>query len=416
MGNSEEIRHLMKKEFAEELIAIADWWTENLVESSQSSLVGLVDENAKKHCDSRRSLVYTSRVLWFFSELAKHNTNESKNQKYTAIATMAYQSIIDEFYDQTNGGLFWEVSGDGHPLDRSKKVYGHAFCIYGLASYYEVTRSQEVADFSKELFETLNARFLEPQFGGFMETLGDNWRVIKDLRLSDDDQNYPKSMNAHLHVMESFTHYHRLWPTEASESALRNIIQIFRTYIVRDKVRLLLFANLDWSDQSEGVRSFGHEIEFSWLVCEAAEVLGCPDTTKWARAVAVAIADCILDVGMTAQGRIIESDSSSSVWWMQTEAIVGYINAYQIAGNAKFLEAAALAWSLVKKEHLSEHKGLWTWHDHNGAKKYFAGPWKGPYHDGRAMLEAKNRLEKIGPWLIDSSPAGTPVMTNSSPD
>jgi len=249
-----------------------------------------------------------------------------------------------------------------------------------------------------------------------METLGDNWRVIEDLRLSDDDGNYPKSMNAHLHVMESFTHFHRLWPTKASESALRNVIEIFRTYIVRDKVRLLLFAKLDWSDHSEGVRSFGHEIEFSWLVCEAAKVLGCPDTTKWARAVAVEIADCILDVGMTAEGRIIESHSSSSVWWVQAEAIVGYINAYQIAGNAKFLEAAASAWSLVKKEHLSEHKGLWTWHDHNGAKKYFAGPWKGPYHDGRAMLEAKRRLEKIGLWPIDSSSAGFPVMTNSFPD
>lgn len=402
---------LMKSEFANELDAIADWWADNIVDTSSGTLFGLIDGHAKKHSDGRRSLVYTCRMLWFFSEMIKDCDDEGDKQKYLEVAQIAFDSISSDFLDRVNGGFFWEIGGRGEPIDRSKKVYGHAFCIYGLVSFSAATGSSVAARLAEECFAILENRFRDRKFGGYVETLGEDWSPAADFRLSDCDGNYPKSMNAHLHVMEAFTSYHRFFDNETSKAALKDSFELFRSYILRDSSRLILFADLDWADQSGDERSLGHEIEFSWLACEAAETLGCEETIKWAQEEAVKIANHILHHGMTAEGRIFEGDSDSSVWWVQAEAIVGFINAYEVTGEVKFAEAALNVWKFIKNHHRSEHNGLWTWYDSGTVKgneaKYLAGPWKGPYHDGRAMLEGVKRLEQ----LVKASDALSSVLS-----
>ena len=43
--------------------------------------------------------------------------------------------ILPHFEDTERGGVYWSVTADGEPLDKTKHTYCQAFAIYGLAAY-----------------------------------------------------------------------------------------------------------------------------------------------------------------------------------------------------------------------------------------------------------------------------------------
>lgn len=101
----------------------------------------------------------------------------------------------------------------------------------------------------------------------------------------------------------------------------------------------------EWHVKSELV-SYGHDIEGSWLLVEAAEVLGDEKLLQRVRTVALSMAEAALEEGIAGDGGIWnEADGSGLLskdkdWWPQAEAVVGFYNAYQLTGNQRFLNAA----------------------------------------------------------------------------
>ena len=88
------------------------------------------------------------------------------------------------------------------------------------------------------------------------------------------------------------------------------------------------------------------------------------------------------------------------VWWVQAEAMVGFVNAYQHGGDRKFLEAAAKIWEWVKNFQIDKRKGSewWAEVDFNGnpmPKVTMVNEWKCPYHNGRMCMELINRKTDI---------------------
>src|SRR6202012_3144386 len=97
-----------------------------------------------------------------------------------------------------------------------------------------------------------------------------------DLRLGDDDLAAKKSMNTHLHVLESYTGLLRVWPDTRLRERTRALVEIFLARIIdRETPRFNAFFEDDWSVRSRHV-SPGHDIEGSWLLCEAAEAVADP--------------------------------------------------------------------------------------------------------------------------------------------
>lgn len=81
-------------------------------------------------------------------------------------------------------------------------------------------------------------------------------------------------MNTHLHILEPYTNLYRVWKDEHLEQQLRNLINLFTDKILnKDTFHLQLFFNDDWQSKYPIV-SYGHDIEASWLLHEAALVTG----------------------------------------------------------------------------------------------------------------------------------------------
>jgi mannobiose 2-epimerase len=159
---------------------------------------------------------------------------------------------------------------------------------------------------------------------------------------------------------------------------------------------------MDWTDRTATV-SFGHDIEASWLIWEAAEALHDRDTMARVRPLVLGLAQATLTDGFNGRGGLSYERSfdghldRDGEWWGQAEGMIGFVNAWQMTGERGYLDAAAGLWEYLKAQYGAGGGGEWTWYGADAGRPPvgLAGPWKCPYHNGRAMIELDQRLKTV---------------------
>jgi mannobiose 2-epimerase len=212
-----------------------------------------------------------------------------------------------------------------------------------------------------------------------------------------------KSMNTHLHLLEAYATLLRYHEDTTVRLRLRELIEICLKYIVHPATHhFILFFDEQWHPRSD-VISFGHDIEGSWLLCEAAQILGDPGVLRRVREAAVKMAQAVYDQGLDTDGGLLyEADTTGIIdddkhWWPQAEAVVGFLNAYELTGRQHFMDAAERSWAFIE-HHIVDHEfGEWFWLVSRAgvpdASKDKVGPWKCPYHNSRTCFEVMERLD-----------------------
>jgi mannobiose 2-epimerase len=256
------------------------------------------------------------------------------------------------------------------------------------------------------LFQLIETYY--PDFGnpGYLEVFERNWKLADDMRLDANDMNAAKSMNTHLHILEAYTNFYRIHPADAVKRKLEELIVIFLDKIIdHSTYHLKLFFDAQWRNQSDAI-SYGHDIECSWLLYEAADVLRSRDLLARSRKIALEMAHRILEEAITSDGGIVyEADGQGNLtdsdthWWAQAEAVVGLLNAYQLSGSKYFLCAAEHCWKFIEDYLSDQTYGGWFYKVSSARKvvdtEYKISEWKCPYHSGRACMELISRLENI---------------------
>ncbi|MBN1378265.1 MAG: AGE family epimerase/isomerase, partial [Gammaproteobacteria bacterium] len=267
---SESFSDSLQTEFYQELLSIADWWIEHVIDFENDRFVGEVDDSNNINPVAHKSAVFSTRLLLFFSEVARM-TGKSL---YAEAADLVYRYLIKYFVDQECGGIYWEVNSEGVIVNPRKQVYAQAFYIYALCAYYRLTGKEESLQRAGQLHELLETFAHDDNKKGYIEALSCDWGLQDDLRLSEKEPNLPKTMNTHLHVLEAYTSLHAIKKNDKTRKSLRRILDYFLAYFINyDAGHLNLFFDADWNNQSPGY-SYGHDIEASWLLWEAAEILG----------------------------------------------------------------------------------------------------------------------------------------------
>ncbi|MES1158353.1 MAG: AGE family epimerase/isomerase [Terricaulis silvestris] len=381
-----------------EFEAILDWWSTHAVDP-RGGFYGEVGADNAPNLAAGKGAVLNARLLWFFSLACLHRRSDQAR----LLADRAAEYLRSAFLDEHNGGLFWEVDSGAIPIQRRKQTYAQAFAIYGLCEHFRATQNPASRDLALHLFDLIEAHLADHKHGGYIEALAEDWSPLHDMRLSELDANMPKSQNTHLHVLEAHTALVEIAPSPRTETALKCCIGVFKNRLFNPTTKhLRTFLDLDWSDRSEGV-SFGHDIEASWLLWRAGEVL---DRTEGAELapIVVDLAYTTLREGLDDRGALLaEQDFNGAldgrrVWWAQAEAIIGFLNAYEITGDELFFNAFERVWAFTKR-HVKDANGEWSWWSDLDApsadRAYKAGFWKCPYHNGRAMLEVSQRLRVL---------------------
>jgi len=382
---------------------ILPFWTGPALDHEQGGWVAWMTNDLRVDRSKPKGLIVNARILWTFSAVHRYQPDPL----YRQMADRAFDFVMNRFWDEEYGGAHWRLDGDGHVLDTAKKIYGQAFYIYALAEYYLAFGAPAARKRAVELFDLLEAHAHDPQGGGYWEVRRRDWSEAADSRLSDKDLNEKKSMNNHLHVLEAFTNLYLATKDPRVARRLRELLQLFEQRILDPHTgHLHHFFDEHWRVRSD-TYTFGHDIEASWLLGEAARALGEATLLERARHVASRVAGLVLKEGLDADGGLCYEGRAGKVIdrrkesWPQAEAVVGFLNGFQASGDAKYLEAARRVWSYIE-EHLVDHDhGEWFWRINEDGKPDLGlpkvGEWKGPYHGSRACLETMKRLDVLPP-------------------
>lgn len=342
--------------------------------------------------------IMTARILWTFASAYR----VLGRQEYLDMALKAKDILLKHFYDPQFGGTYWSLNADYAPLDTKKQIYAIAFAIYGLAELNRATGDAEALEYAIKLFHAIEDHSYDPQKDGYFEAFTRSWEQIEDMRLSEKDANESKTMNTHLHVIEAYTCLYRVWKDPLLETRLRGLIDIFDKYILDTNGHLKLFFDNDWNCGYD-IFSYGHDIEASWLLHEAAMVLG--DKEMLARIEErLPLIVSAASEGFTPEGGMIYEKTGEEVdadrhWWVQAEAAVGYFNLWEHFGALEGLENSLHCWEFIKKELVDRQNGEWFWSVRADGSinrdEDKAGFWKCPYHNGRMCLEIIERTSSF---------------------
>ncbi|WP_308759973.1 AGE family epimerase/isomerase, partial [uncultured Bacteroides sp.] len=342
--------------------------------------------------DAPRGGVLNARILWSFSAAYRTFGNES----YLRLANRAQRYFIDTFIDKKNGGVYWLVNPDGEVVNDSKYTYAMTYAIYGLAEHFLATGNDESLKTAIGLYRILEEKGRDPLYDGYVESFTGNWE-----KLDQYDNNAPKTMNAHLHVLEAYTLLYQCWKDDGLKKRLEFCVDLFMNRIY-DPLRkhFNLFFDNEWNSLVE-MDSYGHDVEAGWLLCEAARTLENQDLIKQTNRLALDVTGACLAEGMSDKGYMIYERKGTrkakhASWWGQIETMIACVNAWQISGDEAWLQSADTVWTFVKDHMIDKEYGEWYSDCFDGEPKKEApkvSMWRCPYHTVRLGVEMYNRLK-----------------------
>ncbi len=395
----------LQAELRQEHKDILAYWQRYAPDPEHGGFYGRVNYQNQPDNKADKGIVLNARILWSFSAAFRHTQHED----YRPIADQAFQYIRQYFIDPQYGGVYWSVDATGQPKYPLKHLYGQAFALYGLSEYVHATHSVPALALAKEQFQNMVKHAYDNKKGGYLEALARDWSPATDYIISKYDNQEIKTMNTHLHILEAFTCLYRVWSDKSVADQIRGMLRMFLDHIVDPKTyRMNLFMDNNWKIRRTAI-SYGHDIEASWLLPEAADVLAAKNPgdkalQKTVRELGVKMARAASsgfdsrDDGMNYE---LDPDghlNSERSWWVMAEAMVGFMNAYQLTHEKAFLDKSVRSWEFIKKYLLDLKNGEWysgVTVDHKILGNEKISMWKCPYHNSRSCLEMLERLEHL---------------------
>ena len=395
-----EVLVRLSAEMELELERILLFWSTRAVDQLHGGFLGQITGQGIPNPKASKGAVLNSRILWAFSAAY----GKTGNPVYKDMATRAYTYLISHFWDERNGGIIWECNYLGKPLNVRKQAYAQGFAIYGLTEYFRVTREKESIAYAADLATILETKFRDSRHGGYFEALSADWHPMEDVRLSTKDLNSPKSMNTHLHILESYTTLYELWTDDKLKCALTDLIRLFQCKIMNwETGHFNLFFDRNWLVCSSLI-SYGHDIEGAWLLRKAAVIVDDQKLSAVTGEMACILAAATLKEGLAADGSLwYELDQTHLVrdhhWWVQAEALVGFFDAWTAENKSSYLRTVLKSWTYIKEHLIDSENGEWYWSIRDGdgpnLNEDKAGFWKCPYHNSRALMELMKRITQL---------------------
>jgi cellobiose epimerase len=323
--------------------------------------------------------------------------------------------------DNKNEGWRWKVKKDGSPLDDGKIVYGQSFAIYALSDYYISTGDRRGLEYAEKTFDLLQKSCADTHYGGYYENLEADWATAEG-GFSAGDR---KGLDTHMHLMEAFTSLYQASGKELHNRKLMEIIKLIMGKMVDHTFgsglnqfdlawNSLPAINIKrtWNAEREGEKpadptettSYGHNTELVWLTVRALKAAGEP--VEPYKPVFKKLLDNAIKYGVDFEKGGIYRDGLrkgramvlEKEWWQHTEALVGFLEGYELFGDPKYFEAFQAVWNFVDAKMINQKVGEWRRlldREGNIIDGNIGNEWKVAYYSGRSMTECDRRLNKF---------------------
>ena len=398
---------------------ILPFWVTHLFDPEVQRFFGYVDKEGNGDPDRPVSAILLCRMLWAFSV----GFEETQGDLCLQQARNAFQMLCRDFIDPLFGGVYYTVRHlDGQPLVLQKRTFAQAFCIIACARYARVAADERAMREARRLFYHMH-RSAGLDQGGFTDILQRDW--------SDDREEHVWWMNpqgcacifnSQLHMLEAGIELEQAGPSAEVRRLLGIQLDfLFDWFVLPEADRsggighlgICMSARKVPLDMSE---SIGNELEAAYLIRRAAELCAYPVDVSPFCATLVRNA---LELGIDKEhgGVFFSCDLSSNVvnrckvWWVQAEAVVALLDAYEITGDSSFVMQAAGIWRFIETWLVDWQHGEWRSSAPNpytdplsvaqqaqrdrrtGTGK--ASAYKCPYHTVRVCVEVLNRVARL---------------------
>lgn len=381
--------------------SLLDYWL-TLQDKKRGGFFSKADFQGVIATEEPKGVLLHARILWAFSR----GYRALGDERYLEAARHCHEFLTGPAFDQEHGGVYWLLDAQGKIADSQKHIYNQGFVIYALSEYYLACGDESALTLALELFDLIEEHAFDSVFGGYREAFDVSWKPIENTLVCDTAEGVlaEKSMNTHLHIMEAYTKLQQARANRKVEQQLRGLIELLCDKVVNGSMHFGLFFKRDWQCVSHDV-SFGHDIEGTWLIDKAA--LQCRDEAFRARVFQKTLTMAQVNAAQAIdkdggvfnelrEGHLIDCDR---IWWVQAEALVGYLNAYQKEREQIFMDSAQRVFSVILAQLKDRDNGEWYWKVDRYGKPYpqcpKVEPWKCPYHNVRALLEASERLAAL---------------------
>lgn len=368
----------------------------------------VIDKTADKGC------ILNSRILWFFSSVyfmtkeGKLSENDFMKYEYTShevleAAHHAFEFLKDCFYDEVEGGVYWSVTYDGQPSDKTKHTYNMAFALNALSAYYNATGNEEALEIAFDIYATIEQCKDEE---GYLEAFKSDFAYDINDKLSEDGVTADRTTNTLIHIMEAYTAFYKSTGDEDVKEQLINVLNIFATKVFDpENGTLKIFFDYDFNSLAD-IDSYGHTAMFAWDLLKTLKYLDDDELTEVFRPITTVLCEHVLLEGFdgqsTAAERFGNTIDDTRFWWVQAETLIGFIYAYlENPEDTRFIEAATNQWQFIWNHQINRHVRPSEWYNAVTPEGTpiegldLVSEWKCPYHNGRMCMEIIKHADEL---------------------
>ncbi len=397
-GDGARIARLADAARAELRDDIIPFWL-GLRDRDRGGFFGAASAWGKPSRAAAKSAVLEARILWFFSA----SYERIGDAALLEAASAAYEFIAERLIDAARGGVFWTVSAEGAPIDQRKHLYAQAFAITALAAYHRASADAAALALAEGLWAQVAEHAADLHGRGYRESFSGDWAPVANELMGRAEAEH--TFNAHLHLLEAGAELFSAAPRSGLGERIETLVRLLIEQAFDPARRSFhQFFDADWRALGAS-RSFGHDIEACWLVPTCAQRVS-PRLAAEVRVALEGVAASVLMLANDREGGVITGDDGAGgvdrgrIWWVQAEAMIGFIDAFEQCGDGRFLDAAERLWRFIERRVIDRRQGEWRarvarW-DALPSLQPKADGWKCPYHNGRACLELMSRAARIG--------------------
>lgn len=368
---------------------IVPFW-DKAVDRTNGGFYGKIDNHGQVDPLAPKGLVQHARFLWSYSALYR----QFGKPHFKDLAEQSLHFLFRAFYNPKTRGWNYLVSHRGETLDTRNHLYALSFVVYGLSEYFLASGNKDAFALAVQTYKLIEKQGRDHQHGGYHECFTSTFGKSEQIP-EYGTVGFNKTMNTHIHLLEAYTNLYRAKKDVIVQASLQHLIDLILNKILdKEKKSLELYFQANWIPLPSPM-SFGHDIELSWLLVEAAEAV--KYKLDAAREACLALAKNSLKAldlekgGLFYEGKRVDDSvilDQTKVWWVQAEGLVGFLNAYQLSGDPRFLSAHQSIYQWITRYQMDHAHG--EWFDKifpDGSKGYEKGSvWKTLYHNSRAMM------------------------------
>jgi len=398
------------------------FWLTRCKDERHGGFITHFDRHGRDTGEDQKSLIAQTRSVFTMASAHRAGYGDGMCAEF---ARHGVDFLVNRMWDARHGGFFWTVDRKGDVQIDKKILYGLSFAMYALSEYTLATGDGRGREYAEATFDLVQTHCADAEYGGCFEMFERDWTRCGP----DSGGGDRKTLDVHMHLMEAYTTLYECTRSASHRRALQDDIdllirrilhprfatgipQFWADWRVAPQIRFDVvwgwdrFAEGGAKPHADDNTSYGHNVEFAWLLRHALHVLGEPPGPY--EPIMRKQLEHAISAGIDYEygGVYVEGPhdggpayDTEKEFWQQAEALIGLLDGCLAFGVHPYWKAYEAVHRFVFDKMVNREVGEWwpllSRDGHTRIWTHMSHSWKINYHSVRSMIQSINRLDQL---------------------